>query len=433
MKPRILVALAAVSTSLLGCAGAPDGESEPLDGPVAVGSCHVEPAPPAEEQYLAGDWDGDGRDNLAVRRNGCVLMDLDFTGGAEREQCFGNGTEPGEPTTEGCDEQDDEPAAAAGPVATLDGKRFTVFYQVGQDALAEYADPEHGLPRSSDHLHVFSHSGASQAVSPGLAALIHDARDDFRYAPAFDLNEHPGWLHASDAELRSWAHTFRDEALAGGADFFAFNEAPTDTPTNAQMRVQMATMLRALSAPDASGRSLRGIFFMTHGPSMPGNWDSPASAFWSAVDETCDAVVAEHYHGHGWVCTQSLDDISAHLLALREWLEQSGEPAKVSIANRKFTVLHSSRYSPGPSGWQGADSNEVTLAAFQRNLSRLALATRRTPGGLRRISFAPAYDAATVPGVHERIALLARWHYGQAQSADELACVDGFAGNCTCE
>ena len=38
-----------------------------------------------------GDWDGDGRDNLAVRRGDTVYMDTDFSGGAELVELYGNG------------------------------------------------------------------------------------------------------------------------------------------------------------------------------------------------------------------------------------------------------------------------------------------------------------------------------------------------------
>jgi hypothetical protein len=44
-----------------------------------------------EDEYLVGDWDGDGRDNLAVRRGNCVLMDFNFDGSHDKEQCYGNG------------------------------------------------------------------------------------------------------------------------------------------------------------------------------------------------------------------------------------------------------------------------------------------------------------------------------------------------------
>jgi hypothetical protein len=45
----------------------------------------------SENQYLVGDWDGDGKDNLAVRRGNCVFMDFNFDGSHDREQCYGNG------------------------------------------------------------------------------------------------------------------------------------------------------------------------------------------------------------------------------------------------------------------------------------------------------------------------------------------------------
>jgi hypothetical protein len=46
----------------------------------------------SEDEYLVGDWDGDGRDNLAVRRGHCVFMDTNFDGAHDIVQCYGNGT-----------------------------------------------------------------------------------------------------------------------------------------------------------------------------------------------------------------------------------------------------------------------------------------------------------------------------------------------------
>lgn len=42
----------------------------------------------SEDQYLVGDWDGDGRSNLAVRRGSCVLMDTNFDGVVDGTQCY---------------------------------------------------------------------------------------------------------------------------------------------------------------------------------------------------------------------------------------------------------------------------------------------------------------------------------------------------------
>ncbi|MFK7905190.1 MAG: FG-GAP repeat domain-containing protein [Chitinophagales bacterium] len=45
----------------------------------------------SERQYLAGDWNGDGKDNIAIRRNGKILYDFNFDGRHDLEQNFGNG------------------------------------------------------------------------------------------------------------------------------------------------------------------------------------------------------------------------------------------------------------------------------------------------------------------------------------------------------
>ena len=194
----------------------------------------------------------------------------------------------------------------------------------------------------------------------------------------------------------------------------------------------MIVLLRALAAPDARGVSLRGVLFLTEQAATPGKWTSSATTFWRAVNETCDAVVAEHFHGQGFVCQTSLSELADHLFAMREWLETSGNEDKQEIANQKFTVMHSTRYAPGPSGWAGADSDRVTLPAFQRNLSRAVLATRSRAGGFNRVAFGPLQDSLTAGGVHPRIALLARWHYAQGGGSAELACVANASVNCRC-
>jgi hypothetical protein len=43
------------------------------------------------DHYLIGDWDGDKRDNLAVRRGSQILMDHNFDGAADKVFSFGNG------------------------------------------------------------------------------------------------------------------------------------------------------------------------------------------------------------------------------------------------------------------------------------------------------------------------------------------------------
>ena len=45
----------------------------------------------SEDQYLVGDWNSDGRDNIAVRRGNKILMDINFDGLHDIEQSYGNG------------------------------------------------------------------------------------------------------------------------------------------------------------------------------------------------------------------------------------------------------------------------------------------------------------------------------------------------------
>jgi hypothetical protein len=119
---------------------------------------------------------------------------------------------------------------------------------------------------------------------------------------------------------------------------------------------------------------------------------------------------------------------------MRTWLDDTGEAAKVSIANSKFTVLHSSRFEAGPSGWAGGDSTKITLADFQRDLSRAAQITRVTEGGYNRLAFGPTQSALTQPGVQPRITQLFRWHYlHEAPQLAEMPCVAGADVNCACQ
>jgi hypothetical protein len=310
--------------------------------------------------------------------------------------------------------------------------RYSCFYQVSRNVIDLYADPEHGLPNDEGHIHIFAHSHSSVSADPSLADYIHNAGSSFAYAPAFDLHKYTGWYTASEDQLAAWAREFRDTLIAAGADYYSFNELPSNAGRDARMRAQIMTLLSYLSEPDDSGNQLQGVFFMTHGPSMPAGWNNPGSDFWQRVNDTSVLVVAEHYHGYGFICNNTEAFLANHCFAMREWLNRSGDPAKVEIANGKFTVLHSSRYGPGPSGWQGGDSNVVSLAQFQRDLSKCAKVTRHTPGGFNRIAFAPMADSYTDRRVHPRIRLLINWHYNQDGGDRELSCVDSAPVNCRC-
>lgn len=311
--------------------------------------------------------------------------------------------------------------------------RFGVFYQISQDVLDHYQSAT-GLPKVAGHAWLITQSHATAFASKALADLVH-RRDDFYYAPAFDIWDasHDGWQTATDATLQQWGHEFRDAAIHAHADLFTFNEAPTTTGSSDNVRVRIAKILRAIHEPDAQGRQLWGVVYFTQKPSTASNWTSKGSDFFKAIDDTSIALVVEFYHSNGYTCANSTAFLADHYFSLRKWLIASGEPAKLSIANTKFTVLHSSRFEDGPSGWAGGDATKTTLANFQRALSRSALVTRQTAGGFNRMAFGPTASQITKFGVQPRITALFRWHYlHEAAQASETACIDNFAGNCSC-
>lgn len=310
--------------------------------------------------------------------------------------------------------------------------RYSCFYSVTGAAIDFYTDPAEGLPNDDAHVHVFANSHASAYASRSLADRIHAGGASFRYAPCFDLHEHVGWGTAAEEQLAQWGRGFRDAALAATADYFGFNELPTTASINPQVRRQVMTLLTYLSEPNENGERLEGIFFMTHRPSMPANWPEPDPEFWDRVNQSCRLVVAEHYHAHGFICNNTETYLSNHFFAMRDWLYASGEPPQIEIANEKFTVLHSSRYGPGPSGWQGGDSNLVPLDAFERNLARCSRVTRNRSGGYNRICFAPLAPVHTDLAVHPRIRRLVNWHYNQGGDDLERQCVGDDASECQC-
>jgi hypothetical protein len=335
---------------------------------------------------------------------------------------------------------DDSPQDLVPPVddgyqpKALTATRFGVFYQLSGDVLDTYQDADHGLPYLSNHAWLITHSHAVAFASRTFADHIHQ-RDDFYYAPAFDIWDasHKGWHDASDATLAQWAHDFRDQAIAAHADLFTFNEAPTSTGADDRTRIQIAKILRYLHEPDAQGRVLWGVVYLTEAAATPSNYDSSAPDFFAAIDATSIALVAEHYHSNGFICGLSEDALAAHFFALRAWLVASGDPAKLEIANSKFTVLHSARYSDGTSGWSGADATKTSLPDFQRALSRVAKVTRETSGGLNRLSFGPVTTSLTDTRVQPRITELFRWHYLHTSAMDaELPCIDNDGSNCSC-
>ena len=219
---------------------------------------------------------------------------------------------------------------------------------------------------------------------------MHALGPSFKYALALDVHKYKSWMTAADDQLRAWATEFRGLALdAGGpADYFAFNEMPTTGAATPNLRSQAAKWLRHLHEA-GGGPKLRGVFYFTERNLNPANWQGEADDFWAALDETCDLVVGEHYHNYGFAFSHTPQQYAAHLFALPKWLQEGGKPAQVSIATRKYLVLHSSYYGPAVTGWNGLTTDKYDEGKLREYFQHLVAATRYSELGRSRIGFGP--------------------------------------------
>lgn len=264
---------------------------------------------------------------------------------------------------------------------------ITGFYQFGKGALEALKE---ALPNGANYLHIFSHSHPGMRAHPDTANMVHALGASFKYALAFDVHKYKGWTTASDEQLKAWAKEFREHALdaKGAADYFAFNEMPTTGAATPNLRAQAAKIIRFLH--DAGGGpKLRGVFYFTERNLNPQNWQGDADDFWAALDETCDLVVGEHYHSYAFAFSHTVDSLAKHLFALPQWLKESGKPAQISIATRKYAVIHSSFYGPELRGWAGVESGKHNEEDLQKYFEHVIAATRHSEFGKKRIAFGP--------------------------------------------
>ena len=272
-------------------------------------------------------------------------------------------------------------------------KYITCFYQFSKDSLAALSSPD-GLPNGPNYLHIFSASHEGHAPRPAVAQNVRACGPSFKYARAIDIWKYKGWQTATDAQLRQWSIEFRDEALPddGPADYFAFNEMPAGAESKPDLQRRIAQWMRYLHDPNDGRPKLPAVFYLVEENLNPATWIPGAiDELFSAIDDTSDLVVGEHYHNLKFLADHTPDQLTDHLFALPKWLDESKNAAQQNIARHKYAVLHSTYYGPQVTDWQGLQQSTSTPTQFKDYLQTLITATRRSPYGHNRIAFGPLF------------------------------------------
>jgi hypothetical protein len=309
----------------------------------------------------------------------------------------------------------------------------TSFYQFNAAAIKRLSQ-KNALPNGPRFAHIFAQSTAGTSPHPELTKLVHSAGESFKFAWAYDAHKHRGWESASDDELKRWAMDFREAALSGdGApDFFAFNEMPPNGHSDPEVRARVTKLVRYLHSA-GGGPEWRGLFYFVEPNSHPDRWRGDATEFFETLDQTCDHVVAEHYHTDAFVFSRTLDQLSNHLFALAHWLNDSGNAAQINIAQHKYAPLHSSYWGAGyrpwtalyrdlrllrfrlnpdyykeptVTPWEGMLAEDHDMTDLDKYFQRCVAATRLDELGKNRIAFSPL-AISEIMG-HAMLPLLAR-------------------------
>lgn len=278
-------------------------------------------------------------------------------------------------------------------------KYITCFYQFTPD-IVKMMSGEKGLPNGEKFLHIFSHSHPGTRVHSDTAQAVHDAGKSFKYAIAFDLHKYKGILNSPDEKLKDWCKEFRQTCFDSNADYFAFNEMPTDGAKNLEVQKHVAAICRFLHDP-GDGHVLPGIYYSTEQSVDPDHWKTRNPDFWKALDESCDLVVGEHYHSTDFVFSHKTPEAFAdHLFEMAKYIDEGKTAAEHEVARDKYTVLHSSYYGPSEGGWHGPTTKEGEAVA-RKYLKFCIESTRASTYGKNRIAFGPlaseTFDPAIVP------------------------------------
>jgi hypothetical protein len=267
------------------------------------------------------------------------------------------------------------------------GERYiTSFYQFNHDALRRFRQHD-ALPNGPRFEHIFCQSTGGTVAHPELTRQVHAAGESFKFAWAYDAHKHKGWERAGDDDLMQWARAFRDAAFnsADPPDYFAFNEMPSTGHSDPETRDRITKLIRFLNDP-GDGPKWPGLFYFVEENSRVAEWRGDSIEFWETLDQTCQHVVAEHYHTDTFVFNRTLQEFSDHLFAFPRWMRDSNHAPRVNIAQHKFAVLHSSYWGRGYDAW----------TSLYRDL--------------RLLRFHPSADAYKVPHVTPWEGLLSEMH-----------------------
>jgi len=288
-------------------------------------------------------------------------------------------------------------AAAEAPAIDFSDRYVTCFYQFNREALEAFT-ASNRLPNGPGYTHVMSHSAPRKEGFSGRGKMVHDCGPSYKWAPAFDLFSYEDWQTADDRALKGIAKEYRDRVLdpKEGADYFAFNEMPLETWADEKVRGQVTKLVRYLHDIGDGGPKRRGIFYLSESNNMDLSvWKGSPNEFFQAIDETCDLLVAEHYHTDSYIHARTPEQFTKHMDAMARAMDKISNPHAKNLARKKFCILHSCYWGSGKmpghklTPWGGMVAPDHDPQEFEAYLHHCIAATRASEFGRKRMAFSP--------------------------------------------
>src|SRR5436853_553083 len=101
-------------------------------------------------------------------------------------------------------------------------------------------------------------------------------------------------------------------ALAAAPQISFAQNAPATKPSQKEnIRNQAAKWIRQIHHA-GGGETFPGVFYFTEKNLDPNHWPGDSDDFWSALDETCELVVGEHYHSDEFSFQRNTPQLAEH-------------------------------------------------------------------------------------------------------------------------